>query len=346
MINPLNQIRSNGTAPKQLPVGVCTGPNTFGTRVLEHVEQLQPAFAMDIPVHGHSDTDLGGDPIAGAQLAKMAKNEWQTHAGHGLADARAGVVSVESIGGSGFLAHSLANCPEKVIRPVVNIIVGSHRLTATNGGPQPVEAVTAALSYSQINRGTILLSNRAVEEGYGAIPRQVAELVATIVHYDLADLETGYFTGWHETIPINGMDQFNVGSLLAQARQNGKCWFDPDEFIWWDPPKDVQPFDPETSSIQSFALLPPEYDRASVQSVHATLQTEFIEGLDAGHLVVLKTINEEWIDELRRGHEWLRAQIEQDRNRYASRWAGLVEKHGLGENTEQALDRYCETHLE
>jgi hypothetical protein len=345
MFNPLNAVRSNGTEPKPVQAGICTGPNTFGAKVLDHIDSLQPAFAMDLPTHSHPDTDLGGDPIGAAQLAKMAKADWQDHASHTLSDARDGVISVESLGGSGYLAHALGDCPEKVIRPVVNVAVGSHRLTGDNGGPQPVEAVTAALSYSQLERGTILLSNRAIEEGYGAIPEQIAEFIAALVRHDLADLETGFYTGWHETVPTNGLDQFNVGTLLAQAKHQGSCWFSPEEFLWWESTDECPAFDEATESIQVFGLLPPEYDRATVQSVNSMIQTVFVDGLDRGHLVVLKTLDEAWIEELQRGPEWLRTQVEQGGNRYAARWGGLVEKHGLGDDPLEALDRFRTRHL-
>jgi hypothetical protein len=345
MLNLLANIRSNGTDYESIQAGVCTGPNTFGTKTLQHLEALQPAFAMDLPIHRHADTDLGGDPIAGVQLARMAKSEWQEQATHALTNARSGVITVESIGGSGYLAHSLGHCPEKVVRPVVNVIVGSHRLTGNNGGPQPVEAVTAALSYPQINRGTILLSNRAVEEGYGTVPKQVAEFVASLVRHDLADLETGFYTGWHESIPTNGLDQFNVGTLLAQARQNGSCWFDPDEFLWWKSSEELPAFENDVTSTQVFGLLPPDYDQAAVQNVNATIRSEFVEGLDSAHLVVLKTLNEEWIEELRRGPDWVRRQVEIGGNRYASRWAGLADKHGLGDDPMAALEQFRGTHL-
>ena len=333
------------TNRQPIDVGVCTGPNSFGHKVLDHVDALGEQFAMDPPAYSPADTNMGSDPIAAAQLAPMAKGEWHREASERLVGAKNGVVNVSSLGGSGLLAAEFANYPRKVIRPVLNVVVASHRLAAVNDGPQPVEAVTAALTYPRLRRGTVLLSNRATQEGYGAVPEQVAEFIATLARQDLNDLETGFFTGYHTSIPASGMDQFKVGTLLSAAEHEGECWFDPDDYLWWESKADVSPFDASSTTLM-FALLPPEYDRAAVHSVNAMIETKFVEGLEQGHLVVLKTLSQEWIDELRRGPEWLRRQVvdaaDGGGNQFASRWAGLVEKQGLRGGPVAALDDFCE----
>lgn len=328
---------------KQVETCVCTGPNTFGHKVLDLIEDLQQPFATHVYTHSHRDTDLGADPIAATQLATMADGDWQDSATGPLTEARDGAIEVSSLGGSGFLAHSLADCPEKIIRPVVNVVVGSHRLRPANDGPQPVEAVTAALSYPHVDRGTILLSNRAEEDGYGEIPEKVARLLMTLVHQDLADLETGVYSAFYEPVPTSGLDQFNVGTLLSQAVQDGEPWFDPEDYLWWRSPEELPPFD-ETSATEIFALLPPEYDRAAIQSMNSLIQTAYAPGLEEAHIVVLRSLSEEWVEELQEGPAWLEAQLENNPNPFASRWKGLVEKHGLGDDPIVALaefrDRY------
>jgi hypothetical protein len=183
------------------------------------------------------------------------------------------------------------------------------------------------------------LSNRAEEEGYGAIPEHVARLIATLIRQDLADLETGYYSGFYEPVPTNGLDQFNVGTLLSQAQQNGACWLHPEDFLWWRSPKELPPFD-ESSATEVFALLPPEYDRAAVQSMNSLIQTAYAPGLKQAHLVVLRTLSDQWVAELQRGPDWLEEQIADGSNRFASRWAGLVDKHGLGEDPVEALAEF------
>ena len=335
----------NGTNRERIDVGICTGPNSFGHKVLGHIDDLGDSFTMDPPTYFPSDTNMGSDPIAAAQLAPMAKEEWHDGASAHLVDARNGVINVSSLGGSGLLAAEFADYPRKVIRPVLNVVVGSHRLAAINDGPQPVEAVTAALTYPRLQRGTILLSNRATQEGYGAIPRQVAEFVATLARQDLNDLETGFFTGYHTSIPASGMDQFKVGTLLSAAEHEGTFWFDPADYLWWKSADEVPPFDASSTTLM-FALLPPAYDRAAVHSVNAMIETKFVEGLERGHLVVLKTLSQEWVDELRQGPEWLRRQVvdaaDGGGNQFASRWTGLVEKQGLRGGPVEALDDFCE----
>lgn len=329
----------------RIDVGICTGPNSFGHKVLGHIDDLGDSFVMDAPVYSPSDTNMGSDPIAAAQLAPMAKEEWHREASERLVDARNGVINVSSLGGSGLLAAEFADYPRKVIRPVLNVVVGSHRLAAINDGPQPVEAVTAALTYPRLRRGTVLLSNRATQEGYRAVPQQVAEFVATLARQDLNDLETGFFTGYHQSIPAFGADQFRVGTLLSAAEHEGTLWFDPEDYLWWKSPEEVPPFD-ESSTTLMFALLPPEYDRAAVHSTNALIETEFVPGLEEGHLVVLKSLSQAWIDELRRGPDWLRRQVvagaEGGGNQFAARWTGLVEKQGLRGGPVAALDDFRE----
>ena len=334
------------TNRKPIDVGVCTGPNSFGHTVLERIDGLGEAFVMDAPAYAPSDTNMGSDPIAAAQLAPMAKGEWHSQVSEQLVDARNGAINVASLGGSGLLAAEFADYPRKVIRPVLNVVVGSHRLAAINDGPQPVEAVTAALTYPRLQRGTVLLSNRATQEGYDAVPTQVAEFIATLARQDLNDLETGFFTGYHTSIPASGAeDQFRVGTLLSAAEHEGTLWFDPEDYLWWRSAEEVPPFD-ESSTALMFALLPEGYKRAAVHSSNALIETKFIPGLEQGHLVVLKALSQEWIDELRRGPEWLRRQVvdgaDGGGNQFASRWAGLVEKQGLRGGPVAALDDFCE----
>lgn len=337
MINTFNPFGTDSEF-ETVETCVCTGPNTFGHKVLDIIENLQQPFATRIPTHRHRDVDLGADPVAATQLATMAGGDWHDSAADALTDARDGAIAVSSLGGSGFLAHSLADCPEKVIRPVVNVVVGSFRLRPTNDGPQPVDAVTTALSYPYIDRGTILLSNRAETDGYGEIPDKVARLIMTLIHQDVADLETGVYSAFYEPVPI-GHDQFNVGTLLSQAVQNGDPWLDPEDFLWWEDAEEVPPFD-ETSATEVFALLPPEYDRAAVQSMNSLIQTAYTADLEQAHIVVLRSLSERWVNELQQGPDWLEAQLNTNPNPFASRWKGLVEKHGLGDDPIEALDDF------
>ena len=71
----------------------------------------------------------------------------------------------------------------------------------------------------------------------------------TPARQDLNDLETGFFTGYHPSIPASGMDQFKAGMLLSAAEHEGTFWFDSANYLWWRSADDISPFD--ESSISS-----------------------------------------------------------------------------------------------
>lgn len=322
--------------------GLSVPPNTFAHETLDALEADGfDDLAVRLPVLAHADINLGGGPFAAAQLARTSRSAWrEEEADHyvGLESA----LHAATLGGTGYLAHRFAGVPRKVDTTVdvLEVLVCSDDVAFDR---KAQTTVAQALAYPFIENGTVLLSNRVRESSEARVASDVGHLLATVAREDIADFQHYCFTGQYRRIEVAGnrRTKTDFARILGQVARDDP-WFDPADWMWWTPDDDPGPALGDDHEVKVIAVVPRGYEDVNLDghgSVHAVPAD--VEDI---HVVVLKTLNREWVDELRVGGvRWLRREIRTGGNKFAALWESFAKQRGLRDPL-AAFDEFVRSH--
>lgn len=315
---------------KLLEVGLFAGPTDFGHKSIDAVSDTRPFDRL--PVCTLKNKNLGGDVVAAIKLAKAAEDDWLDQTKHEFEGCNDGALSIAALGGKGYPAVQKSAVPGAVVQPVIDVLAASHEVDPGEGQLNPIRGCAALLSLPLMESGTVLLANQAAERGYSKVPVQVGTLAATFAVFDRVNFKNMYLTGFHVPIPTEVSD-IDVAGLIRTALCQ-QAWFKTEQFMFWKEPTHP-PFTDDAASF-AFALMPDDFG-VDVQGSNA-VEVKHVEGLDEGHVLVLQSLNGEFIDELKQSDYWLQEQVDNDVvSPLTQQWEALAEDHFPNKDPSDAL---------